>query len=208
MRASSIVLSAVAVSLLYPLAASLLAGALHGVIREGNNWLPVRLATLAGQGALWLAALVAAVSGVRAIFRGRYSLAGASGIAALLCFASPLVTRPMFLTILRKAELRDLEQVGLPALRTEAASLVASDWAGKYPSRWMGREVPPAKLPPALRRLSARAAYVAITGDGVVLAMDGLGGWRGGYMITPPDSSFVPPQSRQITEGVFYVVAQ
>ena len=208
MRASSIVFSAVAVSLLYPLAASGLAFTLHGVIREGNNGLPVGLAMLAGKGALWLAALVAAGFAVRDFFRGHYSLAAACGIAAVLYFACPLVTQPMFLTIVRKAELRDLERVGVPALRTEAVSLIASDRGREYPSRWMGREVPVAKLPPAIRRLSTRAGYVALTNEGVVLAMDGLGGWRGGYMITPPDSSFVPPQSRQITEGVFYFVDQ
>jgi hypothetical protein len=207
MRGKAVMISATAISLLYLVAVWRLAYSLHGVIRDANTPLP-HLALLAGGVVLWLAGFVVLGFLIRAVFLRQYSHIATFGVATAICFASPFAARVTLPMVFRLAELRDLERMDVAALRSQAAQLVAENKTKSYPWRWFGGEVPPADVPPNIRRIAARAAYVTASDNGVVLVTDGLGSWRGGYMITPLGSTFVPPQSRRITEGFFYVTAR
>ena len=107
----------------------------------------------------------------------------------------------------RHGERRDFEATGAESLRRAAQDLVLSAANKEYGVRWFGKEVPPEEVPDAIRRFIPNAAYVTVDEHGVVIVTDGLGGWRGGYMITPVGSDYLPKQSRQIAEGFFYVTS-
>lgn len=100
-------------------------------------------------------------------------------------------TTPKFI---RFAELRDLQLTGVSLLRAEAAklsSMYVEDYR-RFPGRYFGGEVPSELMSPKLRALSIDAAYVAVSEDGIVLVTDGIGSWRGGYLITSIGSTYGP----------------
>ena len=195
-------------AVLYLLAAWSLAYVFLGVIRASTLMSVLEVGALLGAAFLWLTAVVALAVAVRELIRKRYS--GAHGLlfAAALAFASPLVARSTTTAFVRRAELRDLERVGVDALRNEAAALVVVSKNKQYPQRYFGAVVPRGDLPPKIRELSIRASYVAAGEEAIVLSTDGIASWRGGYLITPTGSTFIPAESRQITDGIFYVTAR
>ena len=69
-----------------------------------------------------------------------------------------------------------------------------------------GKGIPTEEFPESLRILSENAAYVALIDEGAVIVTTGIGSWRGGYLINPPNvegcSSF---SSRKIMSGVYFV---
>ena len=105
------------------------------------------------------------------------------------------------------SERRDFETAGPEALRLAAKDLVLSAAHKSYEVRWFGGEVPAEDVPTVIQRFIPAAAYVTADEHGVVIVTDGLGGWRGGYMITPPGSAFVPRRSRRIADGFYYVTS-
>lgn len=201
---------AVVTSLLCLIAAWGTPFALMGIVRSGNVQMFLWPLAWAAVGLLWIASMIAACRYFWLEKAQRPSAALQSLTAAAFYFVIPLIihaTMPMFI---RFAELSDLNRVGISSLRAEVKTLCAmyvEDYR-RFSGGYFGGKVPSELMPPKLRELSVRAAYVSASGEGVVVVTDGMGGWRGGYMITPTESTYVPEGGRQITDGVFYVITR
>ena len=130
-----------------------------------------------------------------------------SGLAvSLLAILSPWQSHEALRYFGAITERADFEKAGADQLRLAAKELVLSAAHKDYELRWFGGEVPDHEVPSAIRNFIPGAAYVTVDMHCVVMVTDGLGGWRGGYMITPTGSDFIPKNSRRIANGFYYVV--
>lgn len=182
----------------------------YGVAHRPNSMLGVWLILVATTfilGGLGLSTLFCSVISVRRS-SWKWFIAGlVSSVTALVVAAN---TTPLFQAAATLAERRDFTAVGLKEVRDAARVLVESRPsrdAEQSNRRWFGTEVPHGDLPPALIPLAANAAYVSVNEQGVVILTDGMGGWRSGYLILPPGSTHIPPYSRRISEGIYYVTS-
>ncbi len=129
-------------------------------------------------------------------------LVGISGIVI------PWATWQIMPAVSTYSERQDFESAGSHILRDAADLLVQRSSLREYPFRWFGGEVPPAEIPEPIQNFIPQATYVTANDQGVVIVTDGMGSWRGGYMILPTKSSFIPEKSRYISAGFYYVTAQ
>lgn len=207
MRAIPIIVAAIGVSLIYLLASWTMVYFSLGIIGSANTT-AIGLAVVAGGTALLLVALIAVGFCVRAALNRNLSQLAACCVAAGALVAAPMVAKSTVATVAHRAELRDLERVGIGTLRAEAAALIATHAGKQFPQGRLGRRIPPEDVPPALRRLSAHAGSIEVSDSNVGFITDGLGSWRAGYIITPPHSTFVPQGAREVAEGIYYVTVR
>jgi hypothetical protein len=191
----------------YVLASWTLTYCLSGIVRRPNSEVLLLYGNVGCASAIVAFAILFALTDGRHVIRARsYKFLLIVAAVVPLCLA-PFLAWKTRQVVQRASEIRDLRRFGVGTLRSEAAILIQASKEKPYEPRWFGLEVPTQDLLPTIRAAAVGAAYVTADNDGVVLVMDGLGGWRGGYMITPHGSKFVPKNSRAITEGVFYFTA-
>lgn len=165
--------------------------------------------------AMWLGSYLVAAAGLATLIWVYLSFRAASsawrwsglgmGVVALLM---PFLFLPAMSAIRDAVECRDFEKAGPGQLRQAVADLIRSAASKNYQLRYFGGEVPAHEIPPVIHQFIPNTSYVTVDEQGVVLVTDGMGGWRGGYMITPPGSNLVPQKSRPIADGFFYVTTQ
>ena len=182
-------------------------GLRHGVRHDSNSGSLLGMLFMAG-GALVTAAGLATLFGALVSWRASTPAWRWSGVVvALLALGAPWQSFRALHCLAGIAERRDFEEAHPGQLRLAVKELVLSAAHKDYTQRWFGGEVPAHEVPPVIHRFIPGAAYVTVDEHGIVMVTDGLGAWRGGYMITPPGSDFVPPNSRRITDGFYYVTS-
>lgn len=199
---------ALALPLIYTTSIVLLSYSAIGITNSNSfSWIACVFLSLVGRVTLGASALIAAIFAINSMIKANRINVIISFLAAILYAGLALKSDKIAQYFGRLSELQDLRMFDLSTLRGEASLLIAASKLKQYPERWFGGEVPPEDIPPNIKALSKRAAYVTASDDGVVLVTDGMGNWRAGYMITPKGSKLVPIRSINITEGVFYVTA-
>lgn len=157
-----------------------------------------------------------AVMGLMLLFHTLLSFTGLSNpwrilglTLSLVALSSPWSLFTLLFQVNTTVERRDFEKAGAGQLRQTAKTLVQTSSPGEAESDgWFGREVPPKDVPPAIRDFIPSAVRIAVNDHGVVLVTDGMGSWRGGYMIMPEGLNSAPKNSRFITDGFYYVTAR
>lgn len=181
----------------------------HGVGRQPNASLVGLVVFFAALslGGLGLSTLFCSLISFRNSSWKRFTTGILTSAAALAVAANP---SSLIRTAATLAERREFTAVGLQQVRDEVQHLVETRPpfdAAPERLRWFGTEVPQESLSPGLRAIAAKAAYVAVNEQGIVIVTDGFGGWRGGYLILPTGSTHVPPFSRRIDNGIYYVTS-
>lgn len=181
----------------------------HGVGRRPNTSVVGLVAFVAalGLGGLGLSTLFCSLISFRHSSWHWFTTGIFTSAAAFVVLSSPSY---LIQTAATLAERREFTAVGIPQLRDEVQHLIdtrpAFD-ADPDRVRWFGTEVPREALSPGLRALAAKAAYVAVNEREIVIVTEGMGGWRAGYLILPQGSLHVPPYSRRIADGIYYVTS-
>lgn len=182
-------------------------GLRHGVRHDSNSASLLGLLFMVGGGVVTAAGL-ATLFWPLVSWRASSPAWRWSGIAvALLALWAPWQSSRALRCLAGIAERRDFEKAHPGQLRLAVKELVLSAAHKDYDHRWFGGEIPAHEVPPVIHGFIPGAAYVTVDEHGIVMVTDGLGGWRGGYMITPPGSDFVPKNSRRITDGFYYVTS-
>lgn len=193
-------------ALLIALASAVMWFGLHHGVRHDSNFGTLALFSIVS----WLAYAVGLATVIWSLFLSRqlspsWRLAGVV-MGAFLCSA-PWLRSPALQHLATIAERRDFLQADPVQLRSATQQLMQESLHKDYALRWFGAEVPAAEVPLVIRQFIPGASYVTVDEHGLVLVTDGMGAWRGGYMILPPCSDFIPPKSRRIADGFFYVTS-
>jgi len=106
-------------------------------------------------------------------------------------------------------ERRNFEEFGPVRLRQAVADVLKLADNHQLAGKWDGRFLSPNQVPPVILEFIPDCDVIGIEGDGIhhhalTIRTDGLGSFRGGYMILPTGSSFVPSSSRRIADGFYY----
>ncbi|MDB6075279.1 MAG: hypothetical protein JWO89_2919 [Verrucomicrobiaceae bacterium] len=128
---------------------------------------------------------------------------------ALLALLGPYFMTRAVPGLSAMVERRDFEEFGPARLRQAVADVLKLADNHQLGSKWDGRFLSPNQVPPVILEFIPDCYVIGIEGDGMhhhalTIRTDGLGSFRGGYMILPTNSPFVPPLSRRVADGFYY----